>query len=287
VPDIHRPDGAIIHYETIGSGYPILLLALGGVSSEARSWSLSAINPIEEFSDEFLVIAMDQRHAGGSWNAPEHFSYEKSAADQLAVLDDLGIDKAHVWGGCIGVAYLLRLIQSAPNRITAGVGQDPVGLDHTNSLATFYAAFMPTIELARQLGTSAVIEQALTNSSFLENNQSGPFAPRISHDSEFRAHIESMTAVDYEVLVREFMEAIWPTGSLYFTVDEDFVKTCTVPLLILPGSDEFHPTGIAEKICHDGPNAKCLDVDCRSANKIVETTETIRGYLRDYKSTSN
>ena len=34
MPTISRPDGSTIHYEVFGSGYPLLLIAPGGVSSE-------------------------------------------------------------------------------------------------------------------------------------------------------------------------------------------------------------------------------------------------------------
>ncbi len=279
MPDIERPDGAVIHYDTFGSGYPLLLIALGGVSSEARAWGRSAINPIEEFSDEFKVIAMDQRHAGQSWNVPEHFSYDDSARDQLAVLDDLGIDNAHVWGGCIGVGYLLRLIQEAPARITAGVGQDPVGLDDTNDNETFWDMFRATIKLAHESGTEAVVREALVESFFAIHNEGGPYAPRIEHDPEFRARVEAMSATEYETMIEAFAHAIWPANPPYFTVDEDSVRACRPPLLILPGSDAFHPTSVAHKICAEAPDARCLDVDCRSDEKIGATRSEIRAFL--------
>ena len=110
------------------------------MNSEIAAWEqFSVINPIAEFARDFMVIGMDQRHAGGSWSAPTTFSYDLTVADQLAVLDDLGLESAHVWGGCIGVCYFLRLIREAPDRISAAVGQDPVGLDETNSVDVFTA----------------------------------------------------------------------------------------------------------------------------------------------------
>ena len=45
MPDVRRPDGAVIHYETFGEGYPLLCFAPGGVNSEIDFWSVSAINP--------------------------------------------------------------------------------------------------------------------------------------------------------------------------------------------------------------------------------------------------
>ena len=149
MPELVRPDGAVIHYEVFGSGHPLLLLAPGGVSSEIAAWEKSAINPVDVFSDAFQVIAMDQRHAGKSRAPLVPFSYEQVMGDQLAVLDDLGIARAHVMGGCIGVSYALMLMDEAPARVSAAVLQDPVGLDDTNSMDTFYSMFADTIRVAR------------------------------------------------------------------------------------------------------------------------------------------
>ena len=60
------------------------------------------------------------------------------------------------------------------------------------------------------------------------------------------------------------------------------MRSCETPLLILPGSDVFHPTSIAEQICRDAPNARCLDVDCRSEAKLPDTIETVRSFLKEH-----
>ena len=282
MPNITRPDGGIIHYETFGSGPPVLLIAPGGVNSEIGIWRRSAIDPIVTFADEFTLIAMDQRHAGKSWQVPETFSYDLAWQDQLAVLDDTGAQQAQVWGGCIGVGYLLRLIQEAPDRITGAVGQDPVGLDHTNSVDVFTAMFQPTLALARERGTFAVVQAAIRDSVFVGANEGGPFARRLNGDPEFRATVKDMSADDYARLIERFSMGIWPDDPPYFTVSEEWVRSCPAPLLILPGSDAFHPTRVAEQICAEAPDARCLDVDCRSDAERAATTETIRAFLREH-----
>lgn len=40
-----------------------------------------------------------------------------------------------------------------------------------------------------------------------------------------------------------------------FSVDRDFVRTCNVPMLVLPGDDAFHPTSTAEEIARLAPSA--------------------------------
>ena len=142
--------------------------------------------------------------------------------------------------------------------------------------------FQPTLALAREEGVGAVVESAMANRVFMANNAAGPFARRIHDDAAFRAEIGGMSADAYVDLIERYADAIWPDRPPYFSVDEAFVRSCETPLLILPGSDVFHPTSIAEQICRDAPNAHCLDVDCRSEAKLPDTIETVRSFLKEH-----
>jgi len=282
MPHVQRPDGATIHYELFGQGYPLLLIAPGGITSQIGIWERSAVNPIREFADGFMVVGMDQRHAGGSPAPAKPFSYAAAAADQIAVLDAIGARTAHVMGGCIGCAYVFNLIKSAPGRISAAVCQDPVGLDETNSPGTFYAMFNETMRLARAEGMGAVVDAAMKNPLFMLNNGAGPFSQRLHDDPAFREELRTMQVESYVALIVRFRDGVWPLDAPYFTVSEEWMRNCPVPVLVLPGSDVFHPTGVAKKICREAPRARCLDVDCRSAEKLPATVEAIRSFLREH-----
>ncbi len=282
MPAIARPDGATIHYEVLGQGFPLLLIAPGGVSSEIAFWERSAINPLKEFARDFMVIGMDQRHAGGSHAPAVPFSYDLTAGDQLAVLDAVGARQAHVMGGCIGCAHAWRLIHDAPERITAAVCQDPVGLDATNTPGTFYRSFDETVRLARAEGMAAVVRAALESPIFTLNNAAGPFAARLHADPAFRDELQSMTVERYAALIVRFRDGVWPAYPPFFTVSREWMAQCPAPQLVLPGSDAFHPTGIARLICQTAPHATCLDVDCRAPAKLAATIETIRRFLLEH-----
>ena len=88
-----------IHYETFGEGFPILLFAPGGMHSKIEVWDRMPWNPIDVLSPHFRVIAMDQRNAGES-QAPIRGTdgWGTYAADHLALLDALEIDRCHVLG---------------------------------------------------------------------------------------------------------------------------------------------------------------------------------------------
>jgi len=130
MPTIQRGD-ATIYFEEHGRGFPLLLLAPGGLNSTVDFWSRMPLNPIEAFStDGFRVIAMDQRNAGRS-SGPLDTSdpWKMYAEDQLAVLDHLGIDQAMAIGSCIGCSFIFELIEQTPRRIGAAVPMQPSGHD--------------------------------------------------------------------------------------------------------------------------------------------------------------
>jgi len=139
---VFERDGARIHYEVVGEGHPILLFAPGGMRSVAQMWRerpdapgepLPWIDPRSALSPPFQVIAMDQRNAGAS-RAPVRAGdgWHSYAADHVALLDHLGIERTHLMGGCIGSSYCLGLCQAAPERVVAAVLQNPIGLSADN-----------------------------------------------------------------------------------------------------------------------------------------------------------
>jgi len=132
MPTIER-DGATIYYEEHGSGFPLLLLAPGGLNSAIPFWERMPLNPIAAFSNEFRVIAMDQRNAGRSSGPLDtDDAWGMLAADQLAVLDHLGIEQALTAGCCIGCSFIFKLVQVAPERVAAGVLMQPIGVDEND-----------------------------------------------------------------------------------------------------------------------------------------------------------
>jgi pimeloyl-ACP methyl ester carboxylesterase len=140
MPVFTRPD-AEIYYEVYGSGYPLLLFAPGGLRSQLEFWRHSPgnpgaaapwMNPMVDLADRFTVIGMDQRNAGksrGKVTAAD--GWHTYAEDHLALMDHLGHRRFHVMGGCIGASFCLKMCEMAPDRVTAAVLQNPIGL-HEN-----------------------------------------------------------------------------------------------------------------------------------------------------------
>src|SRR5258705_8193559 len=112
-----------ICYEEAGSGFPLLLIAGGGLNSNISYFAGSApFNPIEEFKGEYRCIAMDLRNAnGGESSGPLEIDrpWDAYADDQLGLMDHLGIGEFMVMGFCIGGPVIYNLIWRAPARVVA------------------------------------------------------------------------------------------------------------------------------------------------------------------------
>jgi pimeloyl-ACP methyl ester carboxylesterase len=122
-----------IYYEERGSGFPLLLIAPGAMNSAIGLWSGATINPLDVYSEDFRLIAMDQRNAGRSTGPLEVSDpWGAYARDQLALLDHLGVASFHVMGACIGGSFALKLIEQAPQRVIAAVLEQPVGVAGDN-----------------------------------------------------------------------------------------------------------------------------------------------------------
>src|SRR5580693_8433668 len=93
-----------IHYEEAGSGFPLLLIAGGGLNS-AISGLKNPFDAIDEFKGEYRYIAADLRNANtGQSSGPLEIDrpWDSYTDDHLGVMDHLGIQKFMVMGFCIG-----------------------------------------------------------------------------------------------------------------------------------------------------------------------------------------
>ena len=63
--------GAVrIHYEEFGSGFPLLLIAGGGLNSTIAGLARGPFDPIAEFKGEYRCIAADLRNANAGQSSP-------------------------------------------------------------------------------------------------------------------------------------------------------------------------------------------------------------------------
>jgi pimeloyl-ACP methyl ester carboxylesterase len=203
--------GAVrIHYEEAGSGYPLLVIAGGGLNSTIAGLSgpSSPYNPMTEFKGEYRCIAADLRNAnGGQSSGPLEADrpWDAHTDDHLGLMDHLGIDKFMVHGFCIGGPFIWNLLKRAPDRIVAAVLAQPSG-SRPEARDLFYA-----------------------------NNMKGWGPELVKRRPEI-----TMEQVD------KFLTRMYRTDpDFVFTVSRDFVRSCQTPVLILPDDIPAHPYAVA------------------------------------------
>ncbi len=108
---IVRSGDADIAYDITGQGEPLLMIM--GFLSDSRMWMLQTL----EFSKQYACITFDNRGVGKSSSPPGPYTMEQMAADAIAVLDDAGIDRAHVLGISMGGAIAQHVALKGPERI--------------------------------------------------------------------------------------------------------------------------------------------------------------------------
>jgi pimeloyl-ACP methyl ester carboxylesterase len=115
-------DGCRLYVEEQGSGEPILFVH--EFAGDHRSWRPQ----VEHFSNRYRCIVYAARGYPPSDvpSEPDAYSQQQAVDDALAVLDGLGIDRAHVVGLSMGGFCALHLGLREPSRtrslVLAGVG---------------------------------------------------------------------------------------------------------------------------------------------------------------------
>ncbi len=142
-----------LHYERHGTGYPVLFITgLGGLAAYWRDQVLS-------FGRQFETITYDHRGIGQSDRPPPcavAYSIDGMARDAIALLDALGIERAHIVGHSTGGAILQTLALSHPDRIASAV----ICASWTRADAYFRRLFELRKDVLRKLGPEAYLRAA-------------------------------------------------------------------------------------------------------------------------------
>ena len=238
-----------IHYEEKGTGFPLLLIAGGGLNSNISFFTSTRapFNAFEELSDEYRCIAMDLRNAnGGQSEGPLEIDrpWDAYADDQLGLMDHLGIDEFMPLGFCIGGPFIWNLLRRAPKRIVAAVLAQPSG----------FGPEMPDL--------------------FYNNNITGWGPPLCARRPDV-----TMEMVD------RFLNKMYRTDADFvFTVTRDFVRNCETPILVLPDDVPAHPYAVAMETVELAPNAEVSIFPWKdNPEHIREAVIHIRKFLRAHK----
>jgi pimeloyl-ACP methyl ester carboxylesterase len=237
-----------IHYEEAGSGFPLLLIAGGGLNSTISGLKRGdPFNPIEEFNREYRCIASDLRNAyDGQSSGPLEIDrpWDAYTDDHIGVMDHLGIDKFMVMGFCIGGPFIWSLLKRAPDRVVAAVLAQPSG------------------------------SRPEMRDLFYETNMKG-WGPEL---------VKRRPDVTMPMLDR-FLTRMYRTNpDFVFTVTRDFVRNCRTPVLILPDDIPAHPYAVAMEAAMLAPNAEVSMFPWKEPKeRIPLAVRQIRSFLRAHR----
>jgi pimeloyl-ACP methyl ester carboxylesterase len=238
-----------IRYDEAGSGFPLLLIAGGGLNSVMAGLATSPFNPIEEFKSEYRCIFADLRNANpGQSGGPLEVDrpWDSFADDHLGLMDHLGIGKFMVLGFCIGGPFIWNLMKRAPDRVVAAVPAQPVG----------FRPEMPTL---------------------LYDGSMAGWGPELVK----RRPDITMDMVD------KFLTKMYRTSDFVITVSRDFVRQCQTPVLIMPDDVPAHPYAVAMECAMLAPRAEVSIYPWKEPKeRIPLAVRQVRSFLRAHRPAS-
>jgi aminoacrylate hydrolase len=104
-----------LYYERHGAGFPVMFAS--GLGGHANFWR----EQVPTFARSFDVIVHDMRGVGQSDALRLAYTVEGNAADMVALMDALGIARAHIIGHATGSAVAQVLAIEHPERLASVV----------------------------------------------------------------------------------------------------------------------------------------------------------------------
>ena len=148
---LRADDGVNLYYEQTGSGTPIVFVH--EYAGDIRSWEPQ----VRHFSRRYRCITYNARGYPPSDVPPDVDSYSQARArdDILAMLDGLGLDRAHIVGLSMGAFATLHFgmhyASRAMSLVVAGCGYGA----HPDGYAEFQAHARDNARLIREQGIAA------------------------------------------------------------------------------------------------------------------------------------
>ena len=239
-----------IHYEETGSGFPLLVIAGGGMngSTIANVKGGNPFNTIEALKDQFRLIYADLRNADGQSTGPLEVDrpWDSYTDDHIGLMDHLGIDKFMVIGFCIAGPFIWNVMKRAPNRVVVAVPAQPVG----------FRPELPT--------------------SLYDSQKTGWAEPLVKRRPEI-----TMAMAD------QFLTKMFRTNpDFVFTVTRDFVKSCQTPVLVLPDDTAGHSYAVAIESAMLAPKGQLSMYPWKDTPaKIPLAVRHVRSFLLSHRTT--
>jgi len=255
-------DGISTRYEVTGSGAPLLMFSPGGFDSTLDSWRTVGIYRrlalLDHLSPRYTCITFDRRESGQSGGRVERIAWTDYVAQGSALLDHLGIDRAHLMGGCVGCSTVVAFGVSHPERVSSMVLFSPAG--GVRYWLKQHARFGQHLAYVDAHGLAQVVALAQnSDQGFTADPRVGPWVSVIRNDPTFAAAYAGLDPDRYRILVSGLARLQFDRDTVPGAEPEDLLAL-DVPALIVPGQDESHAPSAARYLQECLPNVQYWDV---------------------------
>jgi pimeloyl-ACP methyl ester carboxylesterase len=258
---------AIIHgiatsYDVSGSGPPLLMFSPGGFNAIAENWrSLGLyhrLNLLDHLNGRFTCITFDRRESGHSGGRVERIGWADYAAQGKGLLDQLGIERAHLMGGCAGCSIVIALAVAHPETASSLVLFSPAG--GARYRMAQHARAGQHLAYVTEHGLAAVVELATTDGkTFTQDPRVGPWCSVIRRDGAFAEAYARFDVGRYTAVVSGMFRLLFDRDTVPGAEPEDLM-TLELPALVVPGQDASHATSAARYLEECLPRVEYWDV---------------------------
>ncbi|WP_030903034.1 alpha/beta fold hydrolase [Streptomyces sp. NRRL F-5126] len=275
-------DGLRTRYEVSGQGPALLMFSPGGFDSTLESWRTVGVyrrlNLLEHLSRSYTCVTFDRRESGHSGGRVERVSWAHYVAQGAGLLDHLGIERAHLMGGCVGCSTVASFAVAHPGRVLSMVLYSPAG--GVKYRMRQHARFVEHLAYARGEGLKAVVELARdSEAGFTADPRLGPWVSVLRTDDAFARRYAAMDVERYATTVTGLARHLFDRDTVPGPEPEDLLAL-DVPALIVPGQDTSHAPSAARYLQECVPGAEYWDVPVAEQTEESAPARVLR-FLRE------
>jgi pimeloyl-ACP methyl ester carboxylesterase len=255
-------DGIATRYEVTGSGPPLLMYAPAGFDATLDKWVTQGIYAkiklLQHLPKRFTCITFDRRECGQSGGRVERITWAHYVAQGRGLLEHLGIERAHIMGGCMGCCPVAAFGVMHPRTVLSMVLYWPVG--GAKYRLSSHQRFAEHLAFVHQHGLAAVVELvAKEGKPFGADPRGGPWASVLKHDRAFAEAYANQNVDQYKLIVAGTARTLFDRDTAPGAEPEDLMRA-DIPALIVPGRDAAHATSAARYLEECLPRADYWDM---------------------------
>ncbi len=244
---IAQIDGIDTRYAVMGDGPPLLMYAPGGFDARIEQWTdlgiYKRIGLLDHLPKRYRCIVFDRRENGRSGGRVERISWRHYVRQGAGLLDTLGVEKAHIMGGCMGCCPVTAFGVRHPGRTRSMVLFWPVGGPRYRIGA--HQRFARHLAFVEEHGLQAVVDLVRGhNKNFSQDPRGGPWGQPIRNADDFAKAYAALDPARYRLTVTSMYRGLIDRDTAPGADPEDLMQL-EIPALVVPGDDESHAISAA------------------------------------------